>query len=286
MKAADTYLNSSQWSRPSGATQDVGLHLRLFGSGSDSLLLLHGLTASNLYFGAAYDTLGNHARVIVPDLLGFGRSPRPDNVDYGADAQVDALVSALDRIDANGSLYIAAHSAGTLVALRLATRRPDWVRGVIAFGPPLYPGPERARTHVASMGWWVRMFALDTVWARTACAWMCRHRRVAARIARWLRPDLPTAIADDSVQHSWVSYSRTVRNLVLDAQPPRDLAGLKIPIVLVAGEDDPVVDLAFVRELAARYPNIQLEIWPGSHDLPLSASDRCVAAIREWVRRI
>src|SRR3990172_4626363 len=155
MKAADTYLNSSQWSRPSGATQDVGLHLRLFGSGSDSLLLLHGLTASNLYFGAAYDTLGNHARVIVPDLLGFGRSPRPDDVDYGADAQVDALMSALDRIDANGSLYIAAHSAGTLVALRLATRRPDWVRGVIAFGPPLYPGPNQAQMHLARMGWWV-----------------------------------------------------------------------------------------------------------------------------------
>jgi pimeloyl-ACP methyl ester carboxylesterase len=74
-----------------------------------------------------------------------------------------------------------------------------------------------------------------------------------------------------------------VRNLVLDAQPPRELARLRIPIVLVAGEDDPVVDVDHLRALSARHANVRVEFWPGGHDLPLSAATRCTAAIRAWV---
>lgn len=273
-------LSSPYWSAPAATTRDVGLHVRVSGSGPGTILLLHGLTASNLYFGAAFDALADVGRVVVPDLLGFGRSPRPGDADYGADTQVGALIAALDQLRVSAPLYVVAHSAGTLVALRLAALRPDWVHNVFAFGPPLYAGSDHARKRIAHMGLWARLFALDTVWARAACALMCRHRGAAARVARLMRPDLPRVVAEDAVQHSWASYSRTLRNLILSNQPPSDLERLQIPLILVAGEDDPVVDVTFLRELTARHTNIQLEIWPGGHDLPLRASERCVSAIR------
>lgn len=50
------------------------LAARTFGSGRDTILLLHGLGATGDYWGAAYDALGENHRVLIPDLLGFGRS--------------------------------------------------------------------------------------------------------------------------------------------------------------------------------------------------------------------
>ena len=50
------------------------LKVRTFGSGEPVVLLLHGLVVAGHSFGAAYDRLGESARFVVPDLLGFGAS--------------------------------------------------------------------------------------------------------------------------------------------------------------------------------------------------------------------
>ena len=38
-------------------------------------------------------------------------------------------------------------------------------------------------------------------------------------IAPWLSPDVPAVAARDSLRHTWVSYSRTLRNVVFSARP-------------------------------------------------------------------
>jgi pimeloyl-ACP methyl ester carboxylesterase len=44
------------------------------GSGERAFVLLHGLVTSSDTFGSSYDRLASYARLVVPDLLGFGRS--------------------------------------------------------------------------------------------------------------------------------------------------------------------------------------------------------------------
>lgn len=58
------------------------LAVRGLGSGSPTLLL-HGLLGSNRYWGGAFDRLADQGLLLVPDLLGFGASPRPLS-GYGA----------------------------------------------------------------------------------------------------------------------------------------------------------------------------------------------------------
>jgi len=276
----------SGWLPPAGDLRDAGLCLRLAGDEtSPVLLLLHGLAGSHRYFGAQFDALTEQARLVVPDLLGFGASPHPDDSDYGPGAHADAVLDALERVGARPPLYVGAHSVGTLVALQIALRRPGWVRAIVTFGPPLYRTPEQARAHIARLGPWVRFLAMDTPWARAACGWMCRHRPLAARLAEWMRPDLPGPIARDAIHHTWSSYSGTLRNLVLGAQQGQDLVRTRVPLHLIAGGQDPVVDLEFLRELARDHAHVQLEEWPGGHDLPLRQPERCVATLRSVMRR-
>jgi len=241
------------WAPPSGEVREVGLHVRTLGSGSPTIVLLHGLAGSNRYFGADFDALAEGGRVVVPDLLGFGDSPRPDDVDYGPEAHATALIDALEKLGIQPPVYVGAHSAGTLVALRLAVLRPDWVRGIVAFGPPLYHSEAEARAHIAELDGLVRHLAMDSFWAGIACRAFYPFSGVAVRVASRLRPELPREIVEDVMKHSWSSYSGTVRHLVLGGQPPVDLTRLDIPIWLITGTQDEVVRLDVLQELIAKH---------------------------------
>lgn len=63
------------WRLGDGTHRIAGeLSVRAMGDGDRAVILLHGLTASGDYFGAEYDRLADHAQLVIPDLLGFGRS--------------------------------------------------------------------------------------------------------------------------------------------------------------------------------------------------------------------
>ena len=65
--------------------------MRVVGTGEPVVLLLHGVVAAGNSFGAAYDALGEHATVVVPDLLGFGGS-----MDATHETDSSANIAALD----------------------------------------------------------------------------------------------------------------------------------------------------------------------------------------------
>ena len=272
------------WAPGNGILRDGTLHTRSLGQGAGGVVLLHGLGGSNAFWGAAYDTLAGSGRLVVPDLLGFGASPRPPS-GYTPDDHVRALVTALDELGVTGPVVVGAHSVGCLVALALAARRPDLVSAIVAFCPPLYPNEETARKYVARLGWLERQLATDGPWAEISCRWVCRHRAAAATVASLLRPGLPAAIRRDGVQHTWASYSQTFRDVLAAAEAEGWLRQVNIPVELIAGANDPVTDLSYLNQLAQALPNVTLTVHNGAdHDLPLTHPSIAVAALTRAVR--
>ncbi|MDQ3095204.1 MAG: alpha/beta hydrolase, partial [Actinomycetota bacterium] len=270
------HRSAHSWRPPAGEHHHLALQVRTLGDGPP-VVLLHGLLGSGRFWGAEFDQLANDHRVIAPDLLGFGRSPHPDH-GYTADDHADAVAATLDGLGITTAAVVVGHSLGALIALRLAARRPARVAAIVAFGPPLYPDPETAKRYIGGLGGLTALLALDTPWARRACEWMCDHRAVAGWLAVALHPELPISVALDSVQHSWASYSRTLSEVIVSARAAEWLEGLTIPIVVVAGDEDRVVDGAYLDGLALR-SRMTLERWAGAHDLPLSRPADCAARI-------
>ena len=86
------------WSPSRGIERQAGpLRVRTLGSGPTVVVLLHGMIAAGNSFGACYDALGEHATLVVPDLLGFGGSMDATGLtDAGAHiAALDAALAAL-----------------------------------------------------------------------------------------------------------------------------------------------------------------------------------------------
>lgn len=107
------------------------LAVRDAGSG-EPVVLVPGLLGS----GFAYRELAprlNAAgfRTIAVQPLGVGGSSRPREADYSLYAQAGRVAAVLDSLAVRGA-YVVAHAAGSAIALRLAYRRPDLVRGIVS----------------------------------------------------------------------------------------------------------------------------------------------------------
>ena len=139
------------WAPSRGIDRRAGpLQVRILGSGEPVVLLLHGMVAAGNSFGAAYDTLSEHATVVVPDLLGFGGSMSTTQV-TDASAHIAALDAALAALGLDRRpTVVAGHSMGGCLALRWAAQHTDLVRSVLTFGAPLYLNRAEADEHVAS----------------------------------------------------------------------------------------------------------------------------------------
>src|SRR4051812_7302558 len=77
------------------------LYAREEGAGH-AILFLHALGASGRYWHGRLGPLATECRCLMPDLLGFGRSPKPD-VAYTIEdhlAAVQAMLGARDAGDA------------------------------------------------------------------------------------------------------------------------------------------------------------------------------------------
>jgi alpha-beta hydrolase superfamily lysophospholipase len=78
-------------------------------------------------------------RAVAPDLRGYGRSDRPEEVEkYTILQDIGDIVGLVDALGA-GQAVIAGHDVGATIAWQAALLRPDRFRGVIALGPPFRP---------------------------------------------------------------------------------------------------------------------------------------------------
>ncbi|MEL7157237.1 MAG: alpha/beta fold hydrolase [Actinomycetota bacterium] len=248
------------------------------------MLLLHGLLATGDAFGASYDALAATRRVVVPDLLGFGRSLDEDRTDFGPDQHLDALDDALHHFHVTDDpVIVGAHSMGAAVALRWAARHPQLVERIVCWGPPLYPADSTVRAALADTGTLARLFATDTPLARRLCAWSCRHRQLAGWITALTTPALPSPIARSSPLHTWPAYRAAIDELVLATRWEsliHQLAEQGIGIRLVWGARDTIGDQALGRSLAAAHPLVEVETIAGAgHHLPLTHPGICIAQL-------
>ncbi len=261
------------------------LRVRVFGTGETVILLLHGIIASGDTFGATYDDLGRSARVVVPDLLGFGASMDTAGP-CDAAAHVAALDAALGALDLDQQpTTVVGHSMGGVLAIRWAATHPDRTRAVLTFGAPLYRTRDEADQRMGAMGPMAALLAGTGRVAEAVCAWTCRHRGIASWLAVGSAPDVPVSIARGGVNHTWASYSDSLDSLVRDggwAPALETLAERGTRVVIAEGARDPVPVPGRAGLLARQLASVRYEIHEyADHLLPLSDPGWCRALIEQ-----
>jgi len=250
----------------------VRLFVDEFGAG-EPILLIHGTgSSSDAWSPRSVDELAALGRVIVYDRRGYARSEHPES--HGpstVDVHADDAAALIDVLAGRPAIVIG-RSYGGEVALNLALRSPERVRGLVLLEPALFGLSEEAAA------WEQRLHA--------------RVREAAARDPRTVGRTFVGAVLGPQ---AWDGLPRAQRTAItadgativhelgggrLEADPAR-LASIAIPTLVVAASGSPPAFREVSTTLADRIPDSELAIVPGAHRV-----DPAEPAVLAFVRRV
>ncbi len=221
-------------------TTDVGsyrVHSVETGEGPEVVALLHGLSGSSRWWQRNIPALSATRRVVVPDLIGFGRSRGagvlPDIATL-ADVLAEWLESAVGE-----PVHLVGHSMGGHLSIHLAARHPERVRRLVLVDAAGIPRPLTART--------AARFAYDVAPPR-----------------RWGDPRFLPVIWGDVLAAGPFNVLAGLLHVLRDDVRPL-LPGIQAPTLIVWGQRDSVIPVADGREMRALIPGSRLLVLPGAY---------------------
>ena len=107
----------------------------VIGGEGQPIILLHGFDSSFLEFRRIYQALKSNFQVIIPDLLGFGFSPRCATNEYNPSKIISYLIDILENLQITNNLKIIGASMGGSTALKLAFEMPNSIEKIILLSP-------------------------------------------------------------------------------------------------------------------------------------------------------
>lgn len=232
------------------------LHFESVGRGA-AILLLHAFPFDGRMWAEQVRDLSPDHHMIVPDLPGFGQSPRPDGSpsidDWAAQVLEDCKKRGIEKA------VVAGCSLGGYVAFALMRRAPGFFAGLGLIDTRAAPDTQESRR------------------ARYEMVERARHEGTAFLLAA----DLPLA-RTTIVERPEVLASARV--MVADATPvgvmtaQRAMASRKdsrpllrtiaVPTLVMQGEDDPIVPRAEAEAMAAEIPGSEFVLVTGAGHLP------------------
>ena len=233
------------------------------------LLWLHGFHALDPE-APVVERLAAHAEVIAPSHPGFGRSPRPDDVD----AVYDLVHLYLEVLDGLGrdDVTLVGHSFGGWLAAEIAATSPRRLHRLVLVDALGIKVSDRETPDILDV--------FNT------------HPREVRRRA-WHDPDRFAPDFDAMTDDALVIYHREWESLSLYGWRPymynprlrRWLHRIAVPTLVVWGEADGIVTPAYGRAYAAEIPGARFETIAGAGhsphvEQPEAFADRLVAFLK------
>jgi pimeloyl-[acyl-carrier protein] methyl ester esterase len=251
------------------------LYYEQTGSGPD-LILLHGWGLHGGAFRQLMDTLGDEFSVTAIDLPGYGRSPAASEP-----MSLDDMADGLAQLVAKPAVWLG-WSLGGLVAMALAVRHADLVRGLVlvAATPRFVQAPD-----------WSAGMAAETFSAfangLTDDAHATLNRFVSLQSgAGSASRELIRQLREEVFKHGEPNVEALAAGLELlrDTDLRQSLTGIKVPTLLIHGDSDRLTPAAASEYLAQALPDAELLLVNDAGHAPfLSHTDIVTGHIRSFI---
>lgn len=242
------------------------------GNGGEPLLLIHGVGLNARAWAPQIAALAATTRVFAVDMPGHGRSPPlppgarlPDYVDWAA-----RVIVALGV----GTVNVAGHSMGALIATGLAADYPELIRRIAILNAVYRRTPEAraavtARADAMARGEFDATAPLKRWFTETP-----EDAAPRAQVARWL-----AEVSRDGYASAYRAFA-TGDDVYADRW-----ATITCPALVLTGDGDPNSTPDMTRTMAASAPRGRAIVIEGHrHMVNLTAPDRVTAALRDWLQ--
>ena len=267
------------------------------GASDPTVLFLHGNPTSSYIWRNIIPHVAPFGRCIAPDLIGYGRSGKPD-IDYRFFDQVrylDAFIEALEIKD----LVLVAQDWGTALAFHFAARRPRRVLG-LAFMEFISPFERWEDFHqrpqarelfkaLRTPGAGEKLVLEDNVFVEKILP--------ASVLRKMSEEEMDAYRAPFPTPQSRKPALRLPRELPIENQPAdvaaisaHDHRALRLssyPKLLFAGDPGALISAQAAKEFAAELKNCRfIDLGPGAHYLQEDHPDTIGKAIAGWLPEI
>lgn len=253
-----------------------------------TLFLVHGFAASVHAWRPWVERLDEDLRLIAIDLPGHGLTEAP--VGYQASmGRNAALVGKLADHAGVGRFVLAGNSMGGGVALAYAMKHPERLEALVLVDAAGWPGVE-GEARGGPPGFFgllnngvgrfflklfdVRMFAVDGL----KSAYLDETLVTEEVISRYA--DLAMAVG-----HRDILLTQNSR----PGEPwtPADFAAIRVPTLVISGEQDNLIPVEDARAIAAEIPGAKLVTYPEGGHLPMEQlPDETVRDLRAFLGRV
>jgi pimeloyl-ACP methyl ester carboxylesterase len=231
-----------------------------------AIVFVHATRLTGAQWAAQVTNLSAEFRCLTPDLPGHGTAAATM---FTLDDATRLITEVLET-EAGGPTILVGLSLGSYVALDVAARRPDLVRGLVLAGVTVEPGGVRS----------LPFRGLARLYGSAPESWL--HRQQARSFRRY-----PASIADPILADgfSFRGGADAVRSLVGERFRPR-LAAYPGPVLLVNGQRDLLFRLG-ARSFKSGASDARHVVIPGAgHRSNLDQPEAFSAVIRAFARRI
>jgi len=243
-------------------------------SAGPPVLLINGIGAHTRMWGLMERTLAG-SRVISFDAPGAGRSTTPLGV-VSVRSLAELATRVLDEVDVEKADALG-YSMGGIVLQQMLADYPSRVRRAVLVGTSpgigaVY-GPTLSLLNVSTP---VR-FLSDRLYLRSVGALVGGRAR---NDKQWVEDHLPVRLLH---RPSLTGYSRQVASLATWSGLPL-LGRIRHPVLVIAGDDDPLTPVANAKILTHLLPNARLQVIPSEgHLMPLDDSSVVPPMIRDFL---
>jgi 3-oxoadipate enol-lactonase len=251
-----------------------GLTMNIVEAGSGpAVLLIHGLGWDHSLWNPTVERLSASYRVIAADTRGHGKSDKPDGP-YDMAMFARDYAALADALGLSG-LCVIGLSQGGMVAQRLALLRPDLVAALVLISTSCKSHPS-LRDNME-----MRIAALDRRGPESAAkiaaesifspGWRDGNAAALARFVAW-RSGMPMAPLNAATR------------ALYDFDLSGDLPSIKVPTLVVAGQEDALTPPKGMEEIAALIPGATYRsIANSGHMIPVEQPGPLDAIVRAFL---
>lgn len=264
--------------------------------GAPPIVFVHGLGGMALNWVLVAGPLAQHRRTYAVDLLGHGLTRAADRA---ATVRNNAkLVRRFIEEVAGGPAIVIGNSMGGLVAAMLAERHPELVAGAVLINPAMPAPMSRPGRQIQSL---VTLFgppARGIVSTRRGRPWTPAQEVEAVMslcFSDWSRRDPDVFDAHVALSKQRRSFPEVLRVLgtttrtmmeatAVHRRVRQRFAAIRVPVLLLHGADDRVVDVSAARWAARCNPTwTYVEMEHCGHTPMLEWPADTVTAIEDWI---
>jgi pimeloyl-ACP methyl ester carboxylesterase len=254
------------------------------------LLLLHGFPSSSHSFRNIISPLAEVARVVAPDMPGFGFTEAPDAYDYTFE-NIARSIDAFTQTVGLERFFLYIHDFGAPVAYHLALARPDRALGLII---------QSGNAHEEGLG---------EAWDTAKAYWADPTPENRASLPDWLNFEgtreqyvggVPERIKPLFAPESWhLDWERMSRPGLVDVQfrifadYAQHVARFpeisayhrehQPPSLLLWGQHDTYFEVDEVLAYGRELDRLDMHIWDGAHFLLETHHQECAALMRKFI---